>query len=103
MGQVLPSHAEFELVSRNDVFDLAPAGNVTCWFTAGFIGGGGISGYGPYQLETITGAAGDRIEPSLSVDWIETRVYPLARYVALREGRSVGKGVSDKRSNWGPR
>lgn len=35
-------------------------------------------------------AAGDRVEPSLSVDWIETRVYPLARYVALREGRSVG-------------
>ncbi|MGW4462974.1 8-oxoguanine DNA glycosylase OGG fold protein [Micromonospora sp. NPDC004704] len=88
----LPGHVvNSGKISRGDVFDIAaevrqhtrPA---TDLFTASFLWGTGMTGYGASRHHDIADTAGDRLEPALSSALAEAAEDPIAGYAALYGG-----------------
>jgi hypothetical protein len=118
LGHLPPSVPRGGRICRGDVLDIGEqvrAGKlpVTDLFTASFIWGTGMTGYGPRRYRDIIAAAGTRLEPSLQhalteVNRDEKSPDPIAGYAQLYGGYDydhrapAGQGPWSRLNKFGP-
>ncbi len=94
------------IISRGDVFDVAalvtsgtrPA---TDLFTASFVWGTGMTGYGPTRYRAIVEGAGQRLEPALQRALTAAREDPIAGYAVLYGGHDPKARAAPHQPPWG--